>query len=1619
MTQSVPLTKIQYGLYIECINHTGEACYNLPYIHILDISLDAEKLKTAVETAVKAHPTLFTRIALNADGEPVQSIDMSQEQWSLSLEHIDDIETVKPQLVVPFNIIGDRLFHIRLMCDDKHYFLFLDFHHIICDGTSLKVILTDIERAYRGETLLPEALTMTDVALAAADNTEAFEQDKQWYAQQFDCSDTFTQLMPDLEIPEHAEASLLRVLNTSMERVDAFCAGNGVFKSSLFTAAYAFLLAKYNNEPESLFTTVYNGRNDKRFSHSVGMTVRTLPVYAKFTADTSVLDFIKQGQDQMTGCRQHDAYAFSDIINDLKLQSNSMFAWHGEIFNNKTFNDIPMTSVRLGNSTLEASLYLKVFILNGKYHVKAEYNANEYSQALIAHFLESYEAVMEGFLTQEFLRDIDLATPQHTALLDSFNNNDVDYDDTQTIVSLFQRQAQATPQATAVVYAGKSFTYAQVDDISNRIAAHIHGKGLGTEDVVSVLIGRSEWMPIASLGVLKAGCAYQPLDPSYPRERLNFMMQDACARLLIADEQLRDIVDEYNGEVLLTCDIAQLPTQPLPHIDIQPRQLFILLYTSGSTGVPKGCQLTHANLVAFCHWYQRFYNLQPQHNVAAYASYGFDACMMDMYPALTCGATVHIIPEEIRLDLLALNDYFEQQHITHSFMTTQVGFQFASSIENKSLLYLSTGGEKLASIAPPTGYQFYNVYGPTECTIFTTFYQVDKKLKEIPIGKPLDNVHLYIVDEHGHRLPVGAAGELWIAGPQVSRGYLNRPEKTAESYIPNPFTTEKKYARVYRTGDIVRFLPTGDVQFVGRRDGQVKIRGFRIELKEVESVIREFAGIKDATVQAFDEEGGGKFIAAYIVADQPIDIEALNQFILDQKPPYMVPAVTMQIEAIPLNQNQKVNKRALPKPEKHAAQAEAVNVPMNVLEKELHELIAGIVGNQDFGVTTVLGYAGLTSISAIKLAVQVNKRFGVSLDSRSLVKTGTLQSIENEILQTMLAGNVTTSTDTRTAETRHSAPLSFAQTGVYFECLKNPTSTIYNIPYLLTYPSGIQPEALVQAVKQTVEAHPELSVHFITEGDSIVQTTADSMPVEVPVTAMSDEELVTYKNDFVRPFNLHKPPLYRFEVVKTPSAVHLLIDVHHLIFDGGSADLFIRQINAVLEGNSVEAETYSYLDFATDQHAATESDDFKASQQFFAQKLSTCEGASEIPADLPKSNEQGWIGEAVCPANLDKAAEFCRQQELTPAHLFLAATAYVVARYTNNREVYLCTVSSGRSNLKISDTVGMFVNTLALGLNIDDVSVNDYLKQVSDTFDNTLRHEDYPFARIASDFGFRPAIAFAYQVGVLSQYMVNGQPIAQELLELNVPKFKINIKIESRGVVVQYDDALYSRRLAEGLAESIVTVVENMMQQPQTRVRTLSIISKNQEKELERLRVTATGDAPLRFFHECLAHFASTKPDHEALVAIDGSYTYREMNDTCDHIAAALHARGVQPRDRVALLLPRTSRLILSLFGVLKAGAAYIPCDPEYPADRIKLILEDSEARYIITTTDHMGDLPADKAINVEDLLSDDAAPLPSDMGITPDDLAYLIYTSGSTGRPKGVMLRHESICNYLYGHPA
>ena len=1626
---SVPLSYSQIGVYVDCINNSESTIYNLPMKAALPVSFDTELLAKTVTSIIKAHPALS--VHFESDGadtiqvtDPEQKVDIPVTSMSE-----EELAAYKYAFVKPFNLELGPVYRVEIVKTEKHVYLLTDIHHLVADGGSYDLFYRQLCNALEGNPIDLEDLSFADYV---RDEKEAIGSDyytaaQAFFAKRLDGVEGMTEIVSDLTNPSEQGSVSEVVTPLDLNAINGFCrqqASHGITPAHFVLASVFYTLSRFTNSDRLCLTTVSNGRSNVRIADTMGMFVNTLALSSQIGTQ-SVMEFICETSEDFRETLRHENYPFAQIANDYGLSAEIMFAYQMGVINHYKCLDTELELENLEQNNVP-KFPIAIFIRehDGVPSICLEYDNGRYSRELMESLTQSISHAVNAFISHPDapLTSVSLLDDRQTVLLDSFNQTEVPYDNTQTIVSLFRHQAKATPQNIAVVYKDRQYTYQEVDELSERLACHIASKGLGLEDVVSVLIPRCEWMTIASLGVLKAGCAYQPLDPSYPKERLNFMMQDASAKLLIADESLRDIVDEYKGDVLLTKDIPNISnTQNTLNIQISPNNLFILLYTSGSTGVPKGCQLEHGNLVCFCHWYQRYYDLKPEHKVAAYASYGFDACMMDMYPALTCGACVHIIPEEIRLDLIALNEYFEKQHITHSFMTTQVCYQFATSIENHSLLHLSAGGEKLASLTPPQGYTMHNGYGPTECTIFTTTYPVTRKIKDIPIGKPLDNMCLYVVDPQGHRLPVGAAGELWVSGPQVSRGYLNRPEKTAEVYIPNPFTENKKYARVYRSGDIVRYLPSGDIQFVGRRDGQVKIRGFRIELKEVEAVIREFPGIKDATVQAFDDENGGKFIAAYIVGDEQVDIEALNNFIMDEKPPYMVPAVTMQIDAIPLNQNQKVNKKALPKPEKKAIAAEVEsNVPMNILEKELHSIIAKIINTEDFGITTVLGYAGLTSIMSIKLAVQVNKRYGVTLDSKSLVKSGTLQAIENEILNAMLNGQLVAEKEADANDVQGSmfnerCPLSYPQQGLYVECMKNPTAIVYNIPVSVTFPAGVAADRLADAVAEVVRLHPLLACHFELHDNETVQVWNKQHEDIVGRQKMSDAEYEQYKQGFVMPFHLNEGPLYRLEVVETDTALYLLADFHHLIFDGASLDVFLSQVAARLNGEAIDAEQCTYADYVKHTEERPEA------KAFFSKVLADCEDATGLPADLQSSEGQGHTAQVAFPIDMDRIEQFCQTQGITPAHLLLGATYYTISRYVATHDVYMSTISNGRSDIRLSDTVGMFVNTLALHGHIGEGTVADFLKTVSTDFDEMLRHEQYPYARIAADYGFYSKINFVYQMGVINEYKIGDAPLDIETLELDIPKFKTCVLISPHqgkpSVVVEYDDAFYSQQMMAGLAESIAAVANHFIDTPDTSLRSISIMSDRQRKMVEPMHEEGRGDIPVLFLHHGMEQQAAQHPERTALVACDATFTYAEFNAAANRIANALVERGVKPRDRVAMLLPRTSRVMLSMYGILKAGAAFIPCDPHYPADRIQLILDDSDARYIITDAEHASLAPADKTLDVEALLDNPCSDMVT-ADITPDDLAYLIYTSGSTGRPKGVMLHHRGICNELTAHP-
>ena len=979
LQKSYPLSSVQQGMYAECLSRPGSTSYNLPFLLQLDPSVDLAQLKEALTAVIDAHPYLKARLAVSGTGEVTAERD---ESAGIEIRTINKSELVHgfSGLVYPFRLTQEPLIRALVIRDEASSYLFLDIHHLIFDGESLVVFMRDLEKAYRGERLDKEVFTGFEVALDELQQRQstAYEEAKAYYASLLDGMDTDCRPMWDRNESDREAGSLSLRVAIDRDAFNGFLHERKTTANAVWNAAFGLVLAKFLGRRDCVYSTVYNGRNDTRLAESVGMFVHTLPVVCRIEEGETGERFISRIGRQINDSMSHDIFSFAEICQSFEMRSDILFVYEGTLGTQFTVGGKAAKEVRIQQSdNLKAVMTFYVYDSEDGFLLECEYEAGRYESWNVLSMLESLEVAMRALLLNEPVERISLLTPQQRETLLAFNRTEREVEDTD-IATLFSRSAKRWPDRTALIYRERQLTYRELDDLTDRIACHVAGLGMGPEDVVSILVKRSEYMVVASLGVLKAGAAYQPLDPTYPPERLAFMVEDAGAGLLIADEDLLELLPDYKGPVLLTKDIASLPEPGELPCKASSDNLFILLYTSGTTGQPKGVMLTHRNLVNFCDWYRNFYHLTQESVVAAYASFGFDANMMDLYPALTNGAAVCIVPEDMRIDLPVLNRYYQDNGVTHSFMTTQMGRMFAMEMGENSLQHLSVGGEKLVPLEPPEGCALYNGYGPTECTIFTAVQEVDRLYARVPIGRPLSNYKVYVVDSSGQELPVGAMGELWVAGCGVGRGYLNQPEKTARVFTPNPLCSEKGFDRVFRTGDIVRRLGDGRIDFVGRNDGQVKIRGFRVELAEVESAIREFPDIRDVTVQAFDDEAfGGKFIAAYVVSDEPVDFAMLESFIRRKKPPYMVPAAFMQLDRIPLNQNQKVNRHKLPKPERRGEDRKFVE-PATPLEREICEEYASILGLEKVGATDSFFEIGGSSISAAKVVMfAMNKGYNI------------------------------------------------------------------------------------------------------------------------------------------------------------------------------------------------------------------------------------------------------------------------------------------------------------------------------------------------------------------------------------------------------------------------------------------------------------------------------------------------------------------------------------------------------------------------------------------------------------------------------------------------------------------
>lgn len=1609
MRQSL-LSQSQLGIYLGSA-YSDSLTYHLAFAYRFPADTAPDRIQDAVHKVLSCHPALNVRIVTDENGEARMEWDeVTFPDIQVRSMTNAEFEKYKKSVVRHIDIPGDHVSRFEIVSTPDAVWLTLLVHHIVFDGASLHVFTRDLDKVMKGEDIGPESPDFFQVAEREKHlrSGKEYEEQKEYYAA------TFGDFDPDgasIYADGKGELGLGHKIYTLTTPVSKFTGG-----SAEANAAMGITLGGFTGRDDVMFTTVYHGRNSHDTDSTVGMMVRTLPVRCHLGKDVTLADLIGEMKRQRNDTRAKELFSFGDFVGMTGFKQELLFGYQGRFLNTDTFSG-GITMERLDESLTDVPLCIEMYLNDEAIVLDVHWRSDMYSQDTVDRLVGTFDYVLSQLCEPDNrempVTGFGFVDDDSAAILEKLEKGPENiFDRSKPIEAVIAETAAKHPDKTALISGDNKLSYNDIEHLSNVIAGNLAALGIGKGDVVGIMIPRSEWMALLPLAVMKTGACYMPLDPTFPEERLLFMTEDAKVKAILTVEGIADkIMPGFKGEIIDSATLTEERGALRPAFNADSDSPLVILYTSGSTGKPKGAVLTRGNVLNYCHSYITFASLSDADRIPAYANFGFDAHMMDLFPSLMAGATVYVVDEETRHDLDSLHDFFEKNKITAAFLTTVIATQLLSLYEFSSLRWLAAGGEKLPPIAK-VPFIFANVYGPTECSVICSGYKSYGDTDGTIIGTPIPGYELRILDKYLRRVPQGVPGELVILGDGVCNGYLNRPDMTAAKFV----LIDGK--RAYRSGDLVRWTEDGEIQYQCRMDGMVKLRGLRIELGEIEAVAMRHEAVRQFVSVVKNIGGNEQLIGYYSVKDgADVTPQELKVFMSSGLTEFMIPAVLMKLDRLPLTSNGKVDRKSLPVPEMEIETEEIIK-PATPEETEISGIVAEVLGHESFGVTTNLLRVGLTSLLAMRLVATIAKRKNVRITSKEAMIDPTIRGLIN-IIATASANEP----GKKPISNQKYYPITENQRGILIDWEQNRDALQYNVSMVIKIKPDTDLDSLRQALAATVKAHPALNATFVSRNGDIMQERRDARDVEVDNLMFDHEPSREEMQALVKPFDLFADNLYRFIIVSAPESNWLFMDFHHIVFDGMSAMVFFDSLARSYAGEKISGEEYSPFEFAVDEAALMLSTEYEEAEQWFKSLLSDVETTVYSHSTVPEPVFPGTLMRCNVDIKGDEIDRFCQKNAVTPSNFFLAAFMQTLHRLTRNETIAITSVNNGRSDARLINDIGMFVKTLPVvskmtAIQASETSPAEMALALQKQFNTTRGFDFYPFTEVVRLYGIRPEIMYVYEGGVSLEAKDGPLDEAKIQVTLDTAKVPLSLLIytptpDTYRMELEYDGSLYSNADMAILLDMIKTAV---LKNPSAAVvQDADLLSLEQDVRLENIREGVKGPVEFTSYHGALEVQVDKTPDELALVANDCSLTFAEFDREANRTANALRKLGVGRGDKVVILLPRSSRLITSIYGTMKTGAAYIPCDPEYPVERIKLITEDSDAKVIITTADRLESYPH-KAVNVEDLLKEEDTARPG-INSKPDDPAYLIYTSGSTGRPKGVIIHHEAASNYLYGY--
>ncbi len=1693
----LPTSFAQQRLWLLDQLNPQAAAYNMPTALRLIGDLDIEALEQSLSEIVRRHEILRTTFRA-VDDEPMQVIAPARAV-RLPITDLRELEPgaraqeerrlINEEAWTPFDLSCGPLLRTRLFrTGTAEHVLVIVQHHITNDGWSKEVFMRELIIAYEAfsegcEPELPELpIQYADFAQWQREllQGETLEQELEYWRSQL--AD-----LPGSELPTDRRRPPIQTFAGATESFTIAPELSNALKNlskreraTLFATlltAFKVLTARYCGQEDIVVGTPSTNRTRAEFEPLIGFFVNTLVIRTKLDADPTFREALRRVRQTVLGALEHQDLPFDRLVHELAPTRNVnqtpffqvMFALAEAHSKTRRMADLQMVPIEIKDRFAKFDLLLEVTDERDTLRGSLNYNVDLFDAATIRRMAGHFCTLLAGIVANPEARLSELPLlddAERQQILVDWNDTGREYPATNICLhELIEKQVERTPDAVALIFEEEPLTYRELNRRANRLAHRLRQLGVGPEAIVGVFAERSLEMVTGLIATLKAGGAYLPLDPTYPADRLAFMLGDAKPAVVLMQRRLAAQLPAHDKKVVFLEDDLAGESDTNPPNRTQPENLAYVLYTSGSTGQPKGVLIEQRAIVNQLLWRIEQYGLDSRDVFLQKTTFTFDVSVWELLLPPMLGARMVLLRPGAEKEPLELAAAIKRNQVTVIHFVPSMLTVFLESLEAKrslgTLRRCFCGGE---SLTPELTKRFFdqfgdrtelhNLYGPTETAIDVTFYPVSSPEDTIPIGRPVANTSIYLLDRNKRPVPIGVAGELCIGGVQVARGYLNRPELTAERFIANPF---KAGERLYRSGDLARWRADGNIEYLGRMDHQVKVRGFRIELGEIEAALLGDGGVAQTAVLVREDHPGEKRLIGYVVPAiaQSIDPAALRAHLNKSLPNYMVPVAIVVLEKLPLNANGKLDRKALPAPDLSTASKNYV-APRNELEEQLVKVWQEVLGVQPIGVTDDFFTLGGHSLLALRVVSRSNALSGKQLSLSAIFEAKTIAQLAQRLQGNDLTAGASDQDPTnqekgsmpiaRLPRAEGAAelvfPTSFAQQRLWFIDQLEPQSTVYNVPAAVRIVGELDIAAFEQSFSELVRRHEVLRTTFRAIDGQPIQVIARPSELRLPITdlrglepvARAEEERRLIAEEAGTHFDLARGPLLRARLLRTGDQEHVLVTtLHHIITDEWSNDLFLSELiagyEAFAEGRQPNLPELSiqYADFAHWERASLQDGALEEQLGYWREKLADLP-VLQLPTDRPRPAVPTFRGgsESIeLPAELaDALKALSRREGATVFMTLLTAFKALLARYTSQEDVVIGSPITNRTRSETENLIGFFLNTLVLRTALDgEPSFREALHRVSETVLGAFEHQGMPFdmlvQALAPERHLNQNPLFQVSLVVLntrSQALRMGDLILDPIkTDRHSAKFDLTMFLfdgpEGIRGSLAYSADLFEAATIRRMVEHFHMLLEGIVAHPEARLSQLPILTGAEKDQI----VVQWNRTQTQFPHEAsiselFEQQVTQTPEAIAIEHGTTRWTYRELNERANRLAHALRDAGASAETLIGICLERSAEMIAAMLAILKAGGAYVPIDPAYPAARRSLMLEG--VSFLVTTRQlahEFADCTA-RVVRVDDK-GDSAAnkqnlPCPSNGG----SLAYVIYTSGSTGQPKGVAIVHRAV---------